>query len=247
MDLYGLIGYPLDHSFSEKYFREKFIREGIMHTQYKAFPLSEIGLLKELLIEHPSLKGFNVTIPYKEKILTYLSGLSVGAQVIGAVNTVRILRRSSTIELMGYNTDAYGFEKLLSSNFKTIISALILGTGGAAKAVEFVLKQLNISYQFVSRNQLKNEVISYGELNESHFRNIDLIINTTPLGQFPNLDQMPDIPIHLINEKHAVIDLIYNPKKTMLLKEAEKRGAFCINGYQMLVEQAEEAWRIWNG
>jgi shikimate dehydrogenase len=241
MNLYGLIGFPLTHSFSEKYFKEKFRKENIQNTDYKLFPIKEITEIKKLLAENPHLKGFNVTIPYKEAIIPFLNKLDKTAEEIGAVNCVKI----QDGQLIGYYTDYLGFEKSLKPLLKKEIkNALILGNGGSAKAVKYVLRKLGISFLIVSRTAKEN-CITYKELNEVIVKQNLLIINTTPLGMYPKIEAFPPIPYQYLSENHICYDLVYNPTKTQFLKKAEQNGATIKNGLEMLEVQAEESWKIW--
>ncbi|MCH5597037.1 shikimate dehydrogenase family protein [Niabella ginsengisoli] len=241
MNLYGLIGMPLAQSFSKKYFTEKFEKEHIANAAYELFPLENISLLTDLLQTHPELKGLNVTIPYKEQVLQFLNALNNEAKEIGAVNCIKI----NNGQLTGFNTDAPAFEKSLlpqlASHHK---KALILGTGGAAKAVLYVLKKLGIEYAYVSRN--KGAGFVYEDLTKEIIEAYPLIINSTPLGSFPKVDTAPDIPYQYLTDKNYLYDLVYNPAKTLFLQKGEERGAAIKNGYEMLVGQAELSWEIWN-
>ena len=244
MNLYGLIGYPLTHSFSEQYFSGKFAREGLVDCAFKAFPITSIHDLPVLLKANCLLKGLNVTIPYKEQVLQYVTTLSDEVKIIGAANTIKI----SGDNLVAFNTDIIGFEKsfveLLKPHHK---KALVLGTGGASKAVQFVLKKLNIEFLLVSRNEsLKSNLINYSNLTEEIMRQYQVIINCTPSGMWPNDNDCPDIPYNFITPDHYVFDLIYKPAKTLFLKKAEEQGATIKNGYEMLIIQAEESWKLWN-
>jgi len=240
--LFGLIGYPLNHSFSKKYFTEKFLAENIQHARYELFPIERIDMLPDILSRFPELVGLNVTIPYKESVLPFLHELSPEVREIGASNCIKIKNNLLT----GYNTDVIGFEKMLIPYLKPHHHhALILGTGGAAKAVAWVLKKLNINYQYISRNQGVDRK-SYEQLDKALMETHALIINTTPLGMWPNLAATPPIPFDYITELHLCVDLIYNPEKTTFMSECERRGASIVNGLEMLIIQAEEGWRIWN-
>ncbi|MBP1645649.1 MAG: shikimate dehydrogenase [Bacteroidetes bacterium] len=252
--LFGLIGHPLEHSFSESYFKEKFLREGIENCIYKNFEVSSLeNFISEIKSSntqsnYSELEGFNVTMPYKEEIIPYLDFLDKDAKEISAVNVVRIEKKENQKILKGYNTDTFGFEKSLLENLENKnIMALILGSGGASKAVSFTLKKLNIPYKIITRKSLllDNE-INYASLIPTLIETHKLIINTTPLGMLPYLMQMPDIDIEYITNKHIVFDLIYNPEETLLLKMAKTKGAKTINGFDMLCYQAEQSWRIWN-
>jgi shikimate dehydrogenase len=242
MRLYGLIGFPLSHSFSKKYFTEKFEKEGLKDCSYENFPLADINDLKKVL-ENPELQGFNVTIPYKEKVISFLNHSSIDVKKIKACNCIKIIEG----KLYGYNTDITGFEKSLVKKWNPFIHthALILGTGGSAKAVKFVLEKKGISYQVVSRKQAAGN-LSYDQLTPEIIAKHKLIINTTPLGMFPNIVEAPPVPYHLLSSEHFLFDLIYNPEKTLFLKKGEQQGAIIQNGYEMLVLQAEENWKIWN-
>jgi shikimate dehydrogenase len=248
--LYGLIGYPLEHSFSESYFKEKFLREGIKNYSYENM---EIPCLYDFIDSvktdnYPNFEGFNVTMPYKEKIIPYLDVLDDTAKEIGAVNTVTIKRQNGIIILKGYNTDAIGFEQSLFENLENNrIKALILGTGGASKAVAYVLRKHNIEYSIISRQKRDKEgYLTYKEINTSLLSSHKLIINATPLGMYPNIGEMPPIDIQQITNQHIVFDLIYNPSQTLLLSNCQIKGAKIINGFDMLCYQAQESWRIWN-
>ncbi|HHT03727.1 MAG TPA: shikimate dehydrogenase [Bacteroidales bacterium] len=253
--LYGLIGYPLEHSFSETYFKEKFLREGIVESRYENFEIpkldSFISILKSndfYLSDISNLQGFNVTMPYKEEIILHLDSLDETAKKVAAVNVVRLERKDNKIILKGYNSDVFGFETSLLENLENKnIRALILGSGGASKAVAFVLRKLGIEYQIVSRQRNDDDdLMPYSHLSEDIIKSHKLIINTTPLGMKSYLYQMPEIDINHISSEHVVFDLIYNPRKTLLLARAEMMGAKIVNGFDMLSYQAEEAWRIWN-
>jgi len=241
MNLYGLIGMPLAQSFSKKYFTEKFEKEGIPDAAYELFPLENISLIKNLLATAPELKGLNVTIPYKEQVIPFLSGLSDEATEIGACNCIKI----SNGRLTGFNTDAPAFKQSLLPQLQSHHKkALILGTGGAAKAVLYVLQSLGIEYAYVSRS--KGAGFTYGELNKAIVQEYPLIVNSTPLGSFPKVDTAPDIPYEYLSADNYLYDLVYNPAKTLFLQKGEERGAAIKNGYEMLVGQAELSWQIWN-
>ena len=242
MKTYGLIGKNIDYSFSRKYFSEKFEREKIS-AEYRNFDLAEIGDFPKVFKAEENPGGFNVTIPYKQAIIPYLDRLDEDARLIGAVNTVKIEEDRS---LTGYNTDYYGFKESLKPFLKKEHThALILGTGGASKAVAFALQKLGIEYKFVSRTA-DGEKLSYEKLNEKLLQQYLLIINCTPLGTFPKTAQHPALPFEGITEQHLVYDLIYNPPMTALMKKASERGAATVNGLRMLELQAEKAWAIWN-
>ena len=239
---YGLIGYPLSHSFSKGYFTEKFKKEGIENAAYETYPLEKISDFTTLLQNNPELVGLNVTIPYKEAIIPYLDELSEEAKKIGAVNTIKIINGKK----IGYNSDVVGFEKSLLQHLKpTHNKALVLGTGGAAKAVWFVLEKLNIPYLKVSRTASEN-IIAYDTISIDLVKEYPLIINTTPLGMSPKLETKPDIPYQALTKNHFLYDLVYNPQTTLFLEMGQKMGATIQNGLPMLHGQAERSWELWN-
>lgn len=243
--LYGLIGYPLSHSFSKKYFKEKFEKESIPDSFYELFPLESINELPELIAGLPNLRGLNVTIPYKQAVIPFLNEIDEEAAAVGAVNTIQI--RDG--QLKGFNTDVYGFEvslrEFLKNAPKPIKKALILGTGGAAKATAFVLKKMDIDYLLVSRTSTKGD-IDYKNIDEKILSDHLLIVNTTPLGMYPSIDTFPDISYHYLTETHYLYDLVYNPEVTSFMRQGAERGAKSHNGLKMLYLQAEKAWEIWN-
>lgn len=236
MKRYALIGHPLGHSFSKAYFTKKFEREGIDGC-YENFDLADLEQLPSLLQQHPDLRGFNVTIPYKEAILPYLDEIDPVALEVGAVNTVKVLTDG---KLIGYNTDVLG----INSSLFTLHSSLILGTGGASKAVQFVLRKNNIPYKTVSRSKEKGD-LTYQELTPEIIQSHLLIINATPVGMAPNIEEAPDIPYEAISAQHTLFDLIYNPEETLFLRYGREQGALTINGLAMLHAQAEASWKIW--
>ena len=242
--MYGLIGNPLTHSFSKKYFADKFLQEGLTEHHYELFEIKNIEEIGEVLANNPNLKGLNVTIPYKESIIPFLDQLDESAKIVGAVNVIKIQNKI----LIGYNSDFFGFESSLLNWLPQNIadmSAIILGTGGAAKAVKSVLKANNISYKLISRNKTA-ETVTYDELlSGSLIANNNLIINTTPLGMAPGYNECPEIPYEQLNKKHYVFDLIYNPEETKFLANASTHGAHIKNGLEMLQLQAEKSWEIW--
>lgn len=241
MDKYGLIGKSIDYSFSKEFFRKKFSSEGILAT-YQNFHLPEISEVETLLKNKKHLKGLNVTIPYKEKILPYLDEISPEAQKIGAVNTIEIHQG----KLIGHNTDSIGFRKAIAPLLKKQHQhALILGTGGASKAIAHGLEILDIQFKFVSRKPIKNHY-SYDQLSEAIMQQHLLLINCTPLGTFPHTDESPAIPYNYISKQHLLFDLTYNPPLTTFLAKGKKQGAQTSNGQKMLEFQAEKAWSIWN-
>ena len=240
---FGLIGKNINYSFSRSYFQQKFERENLPHT-YRNFDLQNLNQFQYLLENNANLKGLNVTIPYKENIIPFLDKIDERATLIGAVNTIKIYDDGS---LEGFNTDYVGFtESIKPYLMPHHTHALILGTGGASKAIAFALKKLNISYYFVSRNSSNNKMLLYSELNENLLTKYSIIINCTPLGTYPNTQNYPDIPYENINNKHLLFDLIYNPKETKFMNLGKLNGASVCNGMKMLEVQAEEAWHIWN-
>lgn len=242
MRQFGLIGYPLSHSFSKNYFSQKFIKEGIVGCAYELYPLESIGHFPQLLKSVPALCGLNVTIPYKEAVLPFLHEMSPEVQEIGACNCIKIQEG----RLIGYNTDTTGFEQSIRPFLKPHHQqALILGTGGAAKAVQWVLAKLGIGYTTVSRIATM-ENLTYEQLNAETIQHYQLIINCTPLGMQPNVHLLPSLPYSSLNSQFLCYDLIYNPAKTAFLQQAELQGATIQNGAEMLEIQAEESWKIWN-
>lgn len=263
--IFGLIGYPLSHSFSKKYFTEKFEKENIPDCEYNLYPIEDANQFTQLIANNPSFAGLNVTIPFKESIIPFLDELDETAKAVGAVNCIKIESsiRYQVSRLIGYNTDIYGFRQSIKPFLETQHErALILGTGGASKAVAYVLKEIGIDCYFVSRNKEKEarnknqdpiaigsgaKTFLYEELNENMINAFKLIVNTTPVGMFPNVNEVPEIPYNFISSSHLLYDLIYNPSETEFLKRGKLQGASTVNGLSMLHQQAEEAWRIWNG
>lgn len=241
MRQFGLIGFPLGHSFSKDYFTKKFEQAGI-DASYQNFELEDITGFNELLQKHPELEGLNVTIPHKQAVMEYLDELSPEAKEINAVNVIKIAGGKTT----GYNTDYLGFmasvKPRLNGSHK---AALVLGTGGAAKAVAYGLEQLEVPYRFVSRDPGRYE-IGYKQLSETLIADRGLIINTTPLGMYPKVEDKPNIPYEALSPDHLLMDLIYNPEETAFLRAGKAQGAQTLNGAEMLRVQAEEAWKIWN-
>jgi len=235
----GLIGYPLGHTFSPTYFSNKFQELGIENSEYLAYSIDNIQKVKNVF--ENGVTGLNVTIPYKEQVIPFLDELSDEAFQINAVNTIKIVNGRK----VGYNTDAYGFEMSLLRQIgtSTIENALVLGTGGASKAIKYVLNKLGINITEVSR---QNRYLMYSALDADIIKSHKLIINTTPLGMYPKIDACPDIPYSALTEKHFLYDLVYNPEKTLFLNKGELQGCSIKNGYEMLVLQAEKAWEIWN-
>ena len=247
MKLYGLIGFPLTHSFSRKYFLEKFKKEKILDVDYNNFPIENIDDLRTIVSSHKNLSGLNVTSPYKQQVIKYLDEIDQSAADIDAVNVIKIIREGESVILKGYNTDSYGFIKSLKNKITDELnSALIFGTGGAARAVANSLNKIGIKVQFVSRNIKNKETISYKSLDKEIIAKNKLLINATPLGIYPEITNKPDIPYKFISSSHILFDLIYNPPLTQFLSEGKKCGATVINGLKMLEFQAEKAWEIFN-
>lgn len=243
MKLYGLIGYPLSHSFSKHFFSNKFIQEGLDGYEYQNFAIPSIQELKSLLLNTPSLQGLNVTIPYKEKILYFLHEKNEVVKSTGACNCIRI----SGGRLYGYNTDTIGFEKALKEKLLPHHrNALVLGTGGSSKAIGYVMNKLQINFLYVSRSKSGTNCLLYDDITNKLLQKHTLIINTTPAGMFPDINSAPTINYNELTPMHYLFDLVYNPEKTVFLQKGEERGAIIQNGYDMLVIQAEESWKIWN-
>jgi shikimate dehydrogenase len=248
--LYGLIGYPLSHSFSKGYFTKKFEKAGITDCFYDNFPLENIDLLPQLIATNPNLAGLNVTIPYKQQVIPFLDELHESAAAVGAVNTIKF----QDGKLIGFNTDVYGFEQSLlpiinkkydqKYDKKTPLKSLVLGTGGAAKAIFYILKKNNLNPTYVSRTKKQNQLI-YSHLDKAIIDENQIIINTTPLGMSPKIDTCPDLPYELLTENHILYDLVYNPEVTLFLEKGLQQGATVKNGLEMLHLQAEKAWEIW--
>ncbi|MGO1648729.1 MAG: shikimate dehydrogenase family protein [Sphingobacterium sp.] len=243
----GLIGYPLGHSFSKKYYLDKFEREAISGVDYELYPLENMLEFPALFQQDPDFAGVNVTIPYKQQVIPYLDVITEEATAIGAVNCIRIEHPAGSKPfLTGFNTDAFGFETSLSPLLTPDQDrALIFGNGGATKAISYVLSKLAIPFNIVSRTP-KDQQLGYTELTPAIIANHRLLINCTPLGTYPKTDACPPIPYTAVGQQHLLYDLIYNPEETQFLKEGKARGARIKNGYEMLVLQAEKNWEIWN-
>lgn len=245
MPRYGLIGYPLTHSFSQRYFTEKFARERITDSRYDLFEMPDIAALPDLL-QTPDLRGLNVTIPHKQAVLPYLDRLDASAQKVGAVNVIRLEDDGSRT---GFNSDYYGFRQSLEDWLASLgrsldgLRALVLGTGGASKAVVAALTDMGISYQYVSRTKTVDN-LTYEEL-PNVLTNYPLVVNCSPVGTYPRVDEAPALPYDQLTDRHLLYDLVYNPAETRFMQLGRERGAAVQNGYQMLVLQAEKAWEIW--
>ncbi len=245
MRIFGLIGFPLSHSFSKRYFTQKFIEEKISDTEYQNFEIENASSILEVLASNKNLKGFNVTIPHKQAIIPLLDDVNEFAKRIGAVNVVKVLPDG---KLVGYNSDYFGFLNSLKSFVGEPLKgkkALILGTGGASKAVKVAFENEGVSFQYVSRNR-GEQILVYSDLTPELIQSVDIIVNSSPLGMSPNVDSCPDIPYDALSEKHFLYDLVYNPEVTLFMKKGAEKGAKTINGLKMLELQAEKAWEIWN-
>ncbi|WP_110493512.1 shikimate dehydrogenase family protein [Candidatus Karelsulcia muelleri] len=241
--IYGLVGKNIFYSFSKKFFEKKFKKEKIKNTIYSLYDIKNISFLKKILNNNSNLLGFNVTIPYKEKIMNKIHYINKKLLKIGSINTVKIINDKT----IGYNTDIYGFEKSFKKNLKFFHKkALILGTGGVSKSIMYVLTKLGIKYLFVSRKKKEKNCISYSEISKELIYNYNIIINCTPVGTFPNINECPNIPYKFLSKNHYLYDLVYNPKETLFLKKGKKKGCVVQNGIKMLFLQANLSWKIWN-
>lgn len=246
MRKYGLVGYPLGHSFSKTYFSDKFQREQIADCTYENFPIRDIGSLPELLASEPDLLGLNVTIPYKSEVIRFVDFIDPEAKEIGAVNVLKIRRTGRKIHLSGYNSDITGIYDSLSECFREgIKDAIVLGTGGSSRAVCHVLRTHGVRFVQVSRTGNK-DILSYSDLSSKIIRKSRLIINTTPLGMYPDIDSRPDLDYSQLDKYHVLFDLVYNPEITRFLRSGLERGCSVISGLKMLHSQAERSWEIWN-
>jgi shikimate dehydrogenase len=246
MRIFGLIGYPLGHSFSKKFFTEKFERESITDCIYENYPLANIKELQMLVRKEKDLRGLNVTIPFKSQVIRYLDEISDDASEIGAVNVVKIKRIASSIKISGFNSDVMGIKDSLFSLLRPgITKSLVLGTGGSSKAVCNVLDKLSVEYTLVSRSP-KPGCLTYSDLNGDIIQSHQLIINTTPVGMYPDTAGRPDLDYDYIGKDHVLFDLVYNPMLTTFLRIGKERGAVVLNGLKMLYRQAEKSWEIWN-
>lgn len=245
MDLYGLIGHPLGHSFSKKFFNEKFQNE-MIDAEYRNFDIDTIKSFPTIIEEHSNLRGLNVTIPYKELIIPYLDELSDDAQAIGAVNVIKISRNHGGVHLKGYNSDVIGFTDSIRPLLKPFHKkALILGTGGASKAIRYGLYKLGIETCFVSRRP-KEGMLTYSDLTADIMAEYTVIVNCSPVGMFPHTDERPDLPYQFIGSHHILYDLVYNPDETLFMKSGKEQGATTKNGLEMLILQARAGWNFWN-
>lgn len=245
MDKYGLIGYPLGHSFSKSYFNEKFENEGI-NAEYINFEIPTLDSLPEILASNPELKGLNVTIPYKEKVISYLDSISPEARAIGAVNVIRVDHKGNDTYLKGFNSDVIGFTKSIEPLLERFHKkALILGTGGASKAVNFGLKSLGLETVFVSRFE-RPGTIQYSQITPNIIQEYNVIVNCTPCGMYPHIDECPQLPYEAMTSKNILYDLLYNPDETLFMKKGAQHGATVKNGLEMLLLQAFASWEFWH-
>lgn len=245
MDKYGLIGYPLGHSFSKSYFNEKFENEGI-NAEYINFEIPTLDSLPEILASNPELKGLNVTIPYKEKVISYLDSISPEARAIGAVNVIRVDHKGNNTYLKGFNSDVIGFTKSIEPLLERFHKkALILGTGGASKAVNFGLKSLGLETVFVSRFE-RPGTIQYSQITPDIIQEYNVIVNCTPCGMYPHIDECPQLPYEAMTSKNILYDLLYNPDETLFMKKGAQHGATVKNGLEMLLLQAFASWEFWH-
>ena len=247
MDKYGLIGYPLGHSFSISYFNQKFTDEGI-NARYENFEIQSIDMLTEILDRNPNLRGLNVTIPYKEKVIEFLDSISPEARAIGAVNVIRVTHQGNTTLLKGFNSDVIGFTKSIEPMIdkKWHQKALILGTGGASKAINYGLKSLGLETVFVSRYE-RPGTIQYNKITPEVVKEYNVIVNCTPVGMFPHTDECPPLPYEAMDHHTILYDLIYNPDQTLFMRRGAEYGADVKNGLEMLLLQAFVSWEFWNG
>jgi shikimate dehydrogenase len=247
MKIYGLIGYPLSHSLSQQYFDEKFRNEQIRDCMYELFPLSNLSGLLPLITQNESISGLNVTIPYKERIMDYLDEMDEISGEVGAVNCISVIRSPGGLYLKGYNTDVRGFELAIRPWLeKHHRNALVLGTGGSAKAVTFALKRKGLHVMKVSRHPENEDETGYESLTRELLDKYTLIVNATPLGMAPNAENCPSIPYEFLHVGHLLFDLIYNPVETMFMKKGKAQGATAVNGIEMFYQQAEKSWEIWS-
>lgn len=245
MDKYGLIGYPLGHSFSKNYFNEKFENEGI-NAEYINFEIPTLDSLPEILASNPELKGLNVTIPYKEKVISYLDSISPEARAIGAVNVIRVDHKGNDTYLKGFNSDVIGFTKSIEPLLERFHKkALILGTGGASKAINFGLKSLGLETVFVSRFE-RPGTIQYSQITPDIIQEYNVIVNCTPCGMYPHIDECPQLPYEAMTSKNILYDLLYNPDETLFMKKGAQHGATVKNGLEMLLLQAFASWEFWH-
>lgn len=247
MRIFGLLGFPLNHSKSKEYFTSRFEKDYMPDCRYENFEIKDVAELRDLLNYFPDIEGLNVTIPHKTNVIEILDETDPVAGVIGAVNCLKIIRKNEKVQIKGYNTDAVAFKdslKPMLDNFRG--KSLILGTGGSSRAVSFVLKEMEIEHLFVSRNKSQNHTITYKDIDAGLLTEYKLIINCTPLGMFPDINSSPDLPYAALNSEHILFDLVYNPEETSFLMQGKSQGSKIKNGLEMLILQAEASWKIWN-
>ncbi len=247
MDIYGLIGKNLRHSFSPVFFEEKFRKSGI-NAEYRLFEIEDPDEIPRIIEDNPDLRGLNVTIPYKRSVSRYMHKVDKSVQITGSLNTIKISRKRGNTKITGFNTDIIGFEETIKPYLcdDPKLRALVLGTGATANSVAYVLRKLGILFSFVSRKPSKTLHIKYSWIDGVDVSSSKLIINTTPLGMYPNIDTAPELPYNMITHDHILYDVVYNPAETLFLKKGREQGATCINGQKMLEIQAEASWKIWN-
>ncbi len=245
---FGLIGKSISHSFSKTYFEQKFLVGGYHEFRYFNFDVENLHSLKEIIVQH-SLSGLNITKPYKYEVINYLDEIDPIAEIIGAVNCIKVIYKKEVPYLIGYNTDCYGFSQSIKPFLEPMHQkALILGTGGAAKAVAHALKNIGVEIYYVTRAEKRGpNYFNYHELNSFVLNSFKLIVNCTPLGLYPNVNECPDLPFEFVTKDHLLYDLIYNPTQTLFLEKGKQKNATIINGLNMLKLQADKAWEIWNG
>jgi shikimate dehydrogenase len=246
MRKFGLIGYPLGHSFSKKYFTQKFSEENISDCSYENFPLESLDKFHDLLMENPDLCGLNVTIPYKTEILKFVDYKDIMIDEIGAVNVLKIGRDRGKIRISGYNSDITGIrDSILPFKTENVRNAMILGSGGSARAVAWTLDDMGINHSIISRSR-KRGTIAYSDITREMIKGVQLIINTTPLGMYPGVETRPELNYNFLDESHILFDLVYNPEMTLFLRSGQERGCKIITGLKMLYSQADRSWEIWN-
>lgn len=244
---FGLIGYPLGHAYSQQYFEKKFTDLGIDDAKYTLFPISDISKIRNIILSHKNLIGLNVTTPYKELVIPYIDEFDETIIKLGTVNTIKIIRNDDQVFLKAYNTDVLGLRKMIENiDLPKNAKALILGSGGSGKTVAYVLKERGIDSTHVSRNPSSLSVLSYESISKAVMNSHQLIINASPVGMYPQVDNSPNIPYKFITPEHKCFDLVYNPAETLFIEKCAAQGAFTKNGLDMLYEQADKAWEIWN-
>lgn len=247
MRIFGLIGFPLNHSKSKEFFTSRFEKDHLTDCRYENFEIKDVVEIRDLLNYYPDIEGFNVTIPHKTAVIEIIDEIDPVAEEIGAVNCLKINRKNEKVRIRGYNTDAAAFKKSLKPMLDDFQGkALILGTGGSSRAVSFALKELKIEHLFVSRNKSQNQTINYKDIDAQLMSEYKLIINCTPSGMFPDISSFPVLPYSALNSEHILFDLVYNPEETLFLLQGKRHGSKTKNGLEMLILQAEASWKIWN-